>query len=62
MRYRVIVETDFAGSARAFRESLRANLLTGELAKPIPGEIVYVATEPADTSVVSHDGKITTVG
>lgn len=58
MRYRVIIETEFVGTHDTFNRSLRLNLATGELAKVISGEIVYVAAETADTAVVSRDGKI----
>lgn len=62
MRFRVTIETDFAGNARTFRESLRSTFLTGELAKAVPGDIVYIATDLAETAVVTHDGKTVTVG
>lgn len=61
-RYRVIIETDFAGSAKVLRDTIRSALQLGDLAKSIPGEIVYVATDLAETAVVSHDGKNVTVG
>lgn len=60
MRYRVIIETDFIGTRATFARSLRSMMHTGELAKVISGDIVYVATEVADSEVISHDGKTVT--
>lgn len=67
MRMRVIVETDVNEQPKGethlmFRQSMRNLLECGQLAKAIPGTIVYVATEIVDSAVVSHDGKNVTVG
>lgn len=62
MRYRVVVETDYVGSYEQIRNQVRTALQLGDLAKSIPGEIVYLAMDIADTAVLSHDGKTVTRG
>lgn len=64
MRMRVIIETDISDKLPMvdFRNRLRHVLISDELAKVIPGTIVYMASETVETAVLSHDGKMPTVG
>lgn len=61
-RYRVVVEFETTHTAEGVRAECRNSLAHGRLAECVPGEIVYVATDIAETAVLSHDGKTLTRG
>lgn len=60
MRYRLIIETDFAGNRKEFANCIRDAIEQDRLFARIPGEVVYVATDITDAAVITHDGKIIT--
>lgn len=62
MRMRLIVEVDYDGTAQGFRAEIRNSMKHGRLREAVPGEIVYVANDIADTAVISHDSRTLTVG
>ncbi len=61
MQYRLTIDIDTKIPFREFKDQIRKQIKSGQLSASLPGIVVFVSSEIADTNVLSHDGKITTI-